>query len=134
MLAAGVEIRTDDAHALYDTRTGRRVNPARSVSIGDHVWLGKFAAVMGGVTIGSGSTIGFRSIVTHDVPNNCVAVGSPAQVVRRNAVWERPMIASMNPSELDSARTEHSSAFWNLTADEGDPIPLTGTPPEDSFE
>ena len=134
MLAGGVEIRTDDAHALYDTRTGERINPSGSVTLGDHVWLGKFAAVMGGVTIGSGSTIGFRSIVTHDVPNNCVAAGSPAKVIRRDTVWERPMIAGIESNNSDSIPSNYSGAYWNLTAQEGEPIQPTGKSSEQSFE
>src|SRR4051812_44524144 len=39
MFAAGVELRSDDTHAIYDVRTGLRANPARTIRIGEHVWL-----------------------------------------------------------------------------------------------
>ena len=37
---------------------------------------------MPGVTIGEGAVIGAHSVVTHDVPPYCVAVGAPAKVIR----------------------------------------------------
>jgi len=50
--------------------------------IEDNVWLGRGAAVMPGVTIGSGSVIGANSVVTKDIPKNSFAAGVPARVVR----------------------------------------------------
>ena len=35
------------------------------------------------VTIGSNVVVGANSVVTHDLPDNCVAVGAPARVVRQ---------------------------------------------------
>jgi len=53
------------------------------VHIGDNVWLGAGAIVLPGVTIGDNSVVGAGSVVNRDLPANCVAVGSPAQVIRR---------------------------------------------------
>lgn len=50
--------------------------------IEDNVWLGRSAAVMPGVTIGSGSVIAANSVVTKDIPKNSFAAGVPARVVR----------------------------------------------------
>ena len=38
--------------------------------------------ILPGVTIGDGAIIGAGSIVTRDVPDNMVAIGCPAKVVR----------------------------------------------------
>jgi len=115
MLASGIEIRTDDSHPIYSVRTGKRVNSSRSISIGDHVWIAKHAVIMGGVQVGSGSVVGFRSIVTSNVPNNCVAVGAPARVVRRDIAWERPMVTARQPGDDVPGRGEKNERFWNLT-------------------
>jgi len=115
MLSNGIEIRSDDSHAIYSVRTGKRVNVSESIRIGDHVWIAKHATIMGGVTIGSGSVIGFRSVVTSDVPNNCVAVGAPARVVRRDIAWERPMVTSRLPDEVYPREGEKTERYWNLT-------------------
>jgi acetyltransferase-like isoleucine patch superfamily enzyme len=64
--------------------TARRKDQApRPVRIGTNVWLGFESCVLPGVTIGDGSVIGARSVVTEDVPANCIAAGNPARVVRR---------------------------------------------------
>ena len=55
----------------------------RPIVIEDNVWLGRRAIIMGGITIGEGSTIGAASVVTRDVPPYSVAAGNPA-VIRKN--------------------------------------------------
>ncbi|WP_299938751.1 acyltransferase [uncultured Pelagimonas sp.] len=52
------------------------------VRIGEDVWLGAQVKILKGVTIGAGSIIGSGSTVTRDIPENVIAVGSPARVVR----------------------------------------------------
>ncbi len=51
------------------------------VNIGNHVFIGAESVVLPGVTIGSNVVIGANSTVTHDIPENSVAVGSPARVI-----------------------------------------------------
>lgn len=52
------------------------------VRIGDNVWLGGNVTVLPGVTIGENSVIGAGSVVTHDIPANVVAAGTPCRVLR----------------------------------------------------
>jgi len=54
----------------------------RPIVIGEDVWLGASAIVLGGVTIGRGAVIGAGSVVKSDIPEYGVAVGNPAKVVR----------------------------------------------------
>lgn len=53
------------------------------VTIGRNVWIGGGTIVLPGVTIGDGCTIGAGSVVTHDIPPRCIAVGNPCRVIRR---------------------------------------------------
>ena len=53
------------------------------VKIGKYVHRGEGVCVMPGVTIGDYSVIGAGSVVTHDIPPFCVAVGSPAKVIKQ---------------------------------------------------
>jgi acetyltransferase-like isoleucine patch superfamily enzyme len=53
-----------------------------SVVIGDGTWIGENACVIG-VKIGKNCVIGANSTVTKDIPDYCVAVGSPAKVIKR---------------------------------------------------
>lgn len=49
--------------------------------IGDEVFFGSGAKVIGKVHIGNGAAIGVNAVVTKDVPENGVAVGLPAKVI-----------------------------------------------------
>jgi serine O-acetyltransferase len=77
----------------------RRQSPV----LGNDVFVGAGAKVIGAVTLGDGARIGANTVVLDDVPAHCTAVGSPARVVRRreprDAVapeWERePLPASV---------------------------------------
>jgi acetyltransferase-like isoleucine patch superfamily enzyme len=56
---------------------------ARGVTIGDDCWIGGNTTIMPGVTVGKGCTIGAGSIVTKDIPDFSVAIGSPAKVIKK---------------------------------------------------
>lgn len=57
----------------------------RSPTIGDGVFIGAGAKVIGGVTIGRGARVGANAVVVHDVPTGASVVGVPARpVVRRD--------------------------------------------------
>ena len=76
-MAPRVHILCHDASTkpfLNYTKIGR-------VTIGDNVFLGAESVVLPGVRIGSNVIIGANSTVTHDIPENSVAVGSPARVI-----------------------------------------------------
>jgi serine O-acetyltransferase len=48
------------------------------------VLLGAGSTVLGPITVGAGSKVGAGSVVVSDLPEHCVAVGVPAQIVRRD--------------------------------------------------
>jgi acetyltransferase-like isoleucine patch superfamily enzyme len=56
--------------------------PAAPVLIDDRVWIGAHVTIFPGVRIGRNSAIGAGSVVTNDVPANCIAAGNPARVLR----------------------------------------------------
>lgn len=59
------------------------VQKDQQVIIKDHAYIGINAVIVGNVTIGKGSVIGANSVVTKNIPDYCVAVGSPAQVIKQ---------------------------------------------------
>lgn len=123
MFASENQVRADDGHPIFDVATGARVNVSRSISIGNHVWVTRAATVLGGVSIGDGSVIGYGSVVTRSVPNNCVAAGVPAKVVRRDVAWERPHLTMIKPYYKPDASTVRRSPYWNRTADVAEAAP-----------
>lgn len=52
------------------------------IIIGRNVWIGDKVSIFGGVTIGDNVIIGAGSIVTHDVPSNCMVAGAPAKIIK----------------------------------------------------
>lgn len=52
------------------------------ITIGSEAWLGVGVIVLGGVRIGDGAVIGAGSVVTQDVPDGGIALGTPARVVK----------------------------------------------------
>ena len=57
--------------------------PARPIRVERNVWIGFDCCVLPGVTIGEGSIIGARSVVSESIPAYSVAAGNPARVIRR---------------------------------------------------
>ncbi|MDR2976429.1 MAG: sugar O-acetyltransferase [Streptococcaceae bacterium] len=51
-----------------------------AITIGDDCWLGASVIILPGVSIGSNVVIGAGSVVTHDLPDNCMAAGNPARI------------------------------------------------------
>ena len=82
---------TDLNHGKYagENQTGPDSHPdtreihSDKVKIGDNVWIGENVTVLKGVTIGNGCIIGATSVVTKSIPDGCIAVGSPARVVKK---------------------------------------------------
>lgn len=85
--ANGVKIRTSDQHFIFDSE-GTRINYARDVKIGNHVWLGALVIVMKGAIIGDDSVVGMDSMVTKEIPSRSLAVGKPAKIIRNDIVWK----------------------------------------------
>lgn len=61
---------------------------ALPIDIGENAWLGASVTVGPGVSIGRNAVIGAGSVVLGDIPDNIVAAGSPARVVRSTRVDE----------------------------------------------
>ncbi|MBK5442691.1 acyltransferase [Peribacillus sp. TH24] len=92
MFSSDVVIRTGDSHSIIDNG-GSRVNQARDVIIGDHVWLGNKTTILKGSTISSNSIVGTGSIVTKEFKKaNVILVGNPAKIVRENTNWLKERI------------------------------------------
>lgn len=60
----------------------------QSPTLGDDVFIGAGAKIVGPVSIGSRVRIGANAVVVKNLPNDCTAVGIPARVVRRHTKIE----------------------------------------------
>jgi acetyltransferase-like isoleucine patch superfamily enzyme len=83
LIAEHVTIRDQD-HDFGGARpTSRNGFVTEPIRIGNNVWLGAKVTVLKGVTIGDNVVVGANSVVTRDLPNNVVAAGAPARVLRQ---------------------------------------------------
>ena len=70
-------------HPLDAVKRAEGLEMAKPIVIGDDVWIGGDVTILPGVKIGSGSVIGAKSLVTKDIPDNVMAFGNPARVVKK---------------------------------------------------
>lgn len=70
-------------HPLDFVKRAEGLERAEPIIIGDDVWIGGDVTILPGVKIGRGSVIGAKSLVTKDIPENVMAFGNPARVVKK---------------------------------------------------
>lgn len=76
---------SDNLHGYEDISLSILHQPIKQIGtviIGDGSWLGENVCVIG-ASVGKNSVIGANAVVTKDIPDFCIAVGSPAQVIKR---------------------------------------------------
>lgn len=69
------------AHPL-DKETRKTLEFAKPISIGNDCWIGGGAIILPGVSIGNNCVVGAGSVVTKDIPDDSMAVGNPAKVIK----------------------------------------------------
>lgn len=80
MLGPHAQIYCPEHHkGAAERRAGLEIG--HPVTIGENVWIGGGAIILGGVTIGDDAIVGAGSVVTRDVPAGVTVVGNPARPV-----------------------------------------------------
>ena len=88
LFSSDLVFRTGDSHSLTDL-SGRRINPARDITVGDHVWIGHRALICKGVVLPRDCVVGTGAVVTRGAfDEHTVIAGSPARTVRQNVSWD----------------------------------------------
>jgi serine O-acetyltransferase len=106
----------DRCGIMHGVTIGTSLNGGGGVPhIGDDVFIGAGAVLLGDITIGNGARIAANSLVMTDVPPGAMAIGVPAKIVP-HGVWNgnRGMLSS-STSRVKSVATQRagSSAFHN---------------------
>ena len=81
MLAPNVAIYTA-GHPIHYIPRNTGYEYGIDITIGDNVWIGGNVVITPGVKVGNGVVIGAGSVVTKNIPDNCIAAGNPARVIR----------------------------------------------------
>lgn len=112
-ISSGVNIRTADIYPIYENDSKERINYAKSVFIGDHVWLGHLAYVSKGVRIGSGAIVGNNSFVQDysHVPSNSLVIGNPAKISETDVFYVTNFLAHHNAESSLNTKDYKSDVF-----------------------
>jgi len=70
-------------HPIDHLQRASGVEYAKSITIGNDVWVGGSAVICPGVSIGDRTVIGAGSVVTKDIPSDVFAAGNPCRVIRK---------------------------------------------------
>lgn len=93
MFSKFVHLRAGDGHSVLDAGSGRRINRAKSILIGDRVWVGRSACILKGAMVPSECIVGAHAVVTRKYSTpGCAIAGNPAGVVREGVTWDRRML------------------------------------------
>ena len=68
---------------LQDKPTNVYESDTKKIIIGNDVWIGTDATILKGVTIGDGSIVAARAVVTKNIPPNSIVAGNPAKIVKK---------------------------------------------------
>lgn len=101
MFSFGVTVRIADPHLIYSSETFERINPSKSVYMGDHVWVGQNVTIFKGCKIGSGSILAGESLITKNIPSNVSAGGNPAKVIKNDIFWLRPAVHAFKKEQSE---------------------------------
>jgi acetyltransferase-like isoleucine patch superfamily enzyme len=92
MFARKTSLIASDFHSIIDINSGKRINFATGIHIGDHVWIGGDVKVLKNSNINLNSVIASNAVVSGNIPSNCIAGGLPAKVIKKDITWERERI------------------------------------------
>jgi serine O-acetyltransferase len=77
-----------NVHLDQGVTLGGNATEPGAPTLGDRVYVGAGAKILGPIRVGGGSVIGANSVVVEDVPDGSVVAGVPARVIRRDIVLE----------------------------------------------
>ena len=93
MFAHDIDVRTGDSHSIISQQTGERVNRAKDVRIGEHVWVAAHCVILKGVNIADNSVVATGAIVTRSFEKQGIIIGgNPAAELKQGINWSRERI------------------------------------------
>ena len=90
-ITIGNGVAISENFTIWDSDAHQMINgsePTQPIVIGNKVWIGTNVTMLKGVKIADGCVIAAGSLVTKDVPANCLAAGVPAKVIKENVSWK----------------------------------------------
>jgi acetyltransferase-like isoleucine patch superfamily enzyme len=87
-ITPGVKFQTHDGGVALFRNQYPGINVFGRIKVGNDVFIGEDAMIMYGITIGDNVVIGARSVVTKDIPSDCVVAGVPAKIIKPLAEYK----------------------------------------------
>lgn len=90
MFSEGIFIRSTDGHTI--TQNGKKINPGKSVKIGNHCWLGMKSTILKGVNLPNNCIVSAGAIVTsksNTKEEGVIFAGNPAKIIKTGINWSR---------------------------------------------
>lgn len=92
IFSVNIFVMNGDSHTIYNAQN-EKVNHAKDVTIGNHVWIGHSVTILKGTIIENDAIIGANSIIPgKHIASGCIAVGNPAKVIKSDIHWGRERI------------------------------------------
>ena len=70
----------------------QKIKQLNKIKIGDGTWIGENVCIIG-ASVGKNCVVGANSVVTKDIPDYCVAVGTPAKVIKKYDILNNKWIS-----------------------------------------
>ena len=112
LFALDIWMRIADPHLIYDTNSLKRINPSKSIYLGDHVWVGQDAWILKGTQIGSGSIIGAKALVAgKKIQSNSLWGGVPARLIREDVLFDGSSVHYYTDEQTENSM-EYDAGQW----------------------
>lgn len=112
LLSTSVILRNHDKHHIFDKVTGKRLNYAGNMKIGNHVWLCHGVTLLGSAAIGDNSIVGTMAVTSSSFPKEVIIAGNPAKVIREQVCWSKDNTNFYNRDFLAECMAREASKYF----------------------
>lgn len=112
LFSSGVVVRNHDAHHIFDKDTRKRINYPGNIKIGNHVWIGHGAALLGSASVGDNSIVGTMAVTSSSFPREVVIAGNPARIIREHVCWSKDNTNFYNRDFLEECMAKEAVKYF----------------------
>jgi acetyltransferase-like isoleucine patch superfamily enzyme len=142
MISPMVVFSSGDGHPIFKVDTFERLNHAKCIATGKHVWFAANTRLMKGAQIGDNCVVGYGSFVNRPIKDeagrlacNALIAGTPAQIRRTGITWSRQLFFEEDGNKnFEEKYPDGCAQSWfrrgHLWLREGDNLPAANQPHE----
>ena len=113
IIGSNTTFKTSDGHLIYDSESKIRINPSKSIFIGDHVWIGHQSYICKGAILGSGLILDNNSHVGSNflLKSNNLYSGNPVSLTKANVFFIENYVGNFTKDETNMFNDYKSNVF-----------------------